>query len=459
MKFILKKILLIFLGIFLSLIILECGLRFAGFVLYSYQQYKNNKALENKSQYTIMCLGESTTSKQYPIQLQEILNEKYPNKFSVIDCGVPKINLENLFLFIENNINKYNPDIAICMMGINNTYDFIDHSITDFDNTSLSLRSKLKIFNLFSLLKAHIKSLLHLNEINSQEDINKDERLKEIERLFNEGKYDEVINLSEKTLKEYNNELIFFYYCNSVFRYANFIVKDDIEKEILKNKYLSLAKQAIDEKLYVARAFYYEVILFELIYQENNIEEAKKLIHNLIYDIKDIEILNDNLYNLIKPLLTEEQKKYIFQQIQKTSEISFYKFKIIESLEQKNLTEFNEYCNKLEILRLFYPDTQTYKLYKLIVKKLVDNNIKVICMQYPIRSIKPLQEQLKDEPYYDKLTFISNEKTFKNALINNSFSALFVDQFAGDFGHCTDLGNTIIAENVVKTLENILDLK
>ena len=67
-----KKILLIITGIILSLFILECGLRCAGWTISSYQQYKNSKILKNKSQYTIMCLGESLTRKQYPIQLQQI---------------------------------------------------------------------------------------------------------------------------------------------------------------------------------------------------------------------------------------------------------------------------------------------------------------------------------------------------------------------------------------------------
>ena len=80
-------------------------------------------------------------------------------------------------------------------------------------------------------------------------------------------------------------------------------------------------------------------------------------------------------------------------------------------------------------------------------------------MQYPVRSIKPLQEQLKNEPYYDKITFISNEQLFKNALMKKSYNDLFIDQFAGDFGHCTKLGNTIIVKNVVNTLEKILNLK
>ena len=80
-------------------------------------------------------------------------------------------------------------------------------------------------------------------------------------------------------------------------------------------------------------------------------------------------------------------------------------------------------------------------------------------MQYPIININSIQEQLKNEIYYDKLTFISNEENFKDALMKKNYDEIFKDQFAGDFGHCTDLGNTMIAENVVNTLEKILNLK
>ena len=67
MKLFINRFLLVIIGIILSLVILEFGLRLAGWTISSYQQYKNNKALRNKSQYTIMCLGESTTQRQYPI--------------------------------------------------------------------------------------------------------------------------------------------------------------------------------------------------------------------------------------------------------------------------------------------------------------------------------------------------------------------------------------------------------
>ena len=42
-------------------------------------------------------------------------------------------------------------------------------------------------------------------------------------------------------------------------------------------------------------------------------------------------------------------------------------------------------------------------------------------MQYPVRSIIPLEEQLKKESYYDKLVFVSNEKLFKKALMKKNY--------------------------------------
>ena len=66
---------------------------------------------------------------------------------------------------------------------------------------------------------------------------------------------------------------------------------------------------------------------------------------------------------------------------------------------------------------------------------------------------------MKEEQYYKELTFISNEKIFKDALMEKKYDEIFEDQFAGDSGHCTKLGNTMIAKNIVKTLEKMLNLK
>lgn len=83
-----QKILLIILGLSLTFVILEIGLRLEGFVLLSIQEYKNRVSLKQKGTYRIMCLGESTTQGQYPGFLEEILNQRNIGiRFSVIDKG------------------------------------------------------------------------------------------------------------------------------------------------------------------------------------------------------------------------------------------------------------------------------------------------------------------------------------------------------------------------------------
>ena len=73
-----QKIGLIVLGIFLSLILLEGGMRLAGFTLSSIQEYKNKVSIKEKGTCVIMCLGESTTADEglngthcYPSQLKD----------------------------------------------------------------------------------------------------------------------------------------------------------------------------------------------------------------------------------------------------------------------------------------------------------------------------------------------------------------------------------------------------
>ena len=86
---IIKKILLVILGILLSLIILEIGLQIAGFTATTIKKYKN-KVTKDSNTITILCLGESTTYGQWPPILQKILDEKSKNKkFNVIDEGLP----------------------------------------------------------------------------------------------------------------------------------------------------------------------------------------------------------------------------------------------------------------------------------------------------------------------------------------------------------------------------------
>ena len=450
-KLIIKKFLLIIIGILLSLLLLECGLRLAGWTISLYQQYKNNKALKNKSQYTIMCLGESTTAWQYPVQLQLLLNKKYPNKFSVVDCGIPGTNLQTILDSLDNNINKYKSNIAVCMMSINNNQIIynpknIPQNITKNEVKNYKLIYKLKIYKLFLLLKENLLVLFSIKPAFAEKLTDK---IKSLENTLNKYHHlgDDFPEMETVALKLLNidpyNETAFYHLARHYY-----LIKKDMKKAY-DTSILAINKEIHHVELY-------NIALKYCI--QNNIP-----ITNLVNKLMEHPALLENfgiieIYNTIEQYVDYETKNKILNSMN-VNDDRIEAFKGIQQFTSKNYQQAEEYFKKAEQLRLQYPDTETYNLYKLVIKKLIDHNIKVICMQYPVRSILPLQIQLKNEPYYNKITFISNEKLFKDALMKKNFRDLFVDQFAGDFGHCTDLGNTLIAKNIVNTLEKILDLK
>ena len=153
-----------------------------------------------------MCLGESTTDGQYPKQLQQILNEKYPNKFSIIDCGISATKLEIILNLLDDNINKYKPDIAICMMGINNGLTDFLHFI-NIENNDYIKKSKninFKFYKLFLLIKTHLKFLFKTNNVAYTEEPS--QQVISAFTLRMEGKYKEAKLLLEKILKNNPND-------------------------------------------------------------------------------------------------------------------------------------------------------------------------------------------------------------------------------------------------------------
>lgn len=385
------------------------------------QNYHNNKIINKNSEYTIMCLGESTTAGAYPIQLQQILDQKYPDKFSVIDCGNPGQLLANILKSLDNNITKYNPNIAICMI------DYMPYQYKSYTPKSETVNKTYKT-----------------NSITED-----DEKLKYALKLRDDGETDSTIKELQLLLqKNPGNENAFAELASTYYH----ILK---ETEIGYN----MAIEAFNKNFDLKKELYY-VIVFQYCVDKKDYKTLQFYINKAIND--DIDIFSTQIkyfiYSVIKQYITNEQKKKLIETMNENSS-NFYGFEAINAIKNKDYQKAQEYFDKAEEIRLHHYDEKNFSVYRAIIKKLVDNNIKVICMQYPLRSIISLQNILKDEPYYDKITFISNEKLFKDALINDGYDKFFKDQTAGDFGHCTDLGNTMIAENAVKTLEDILNLK
>ena len=92
------------------------------------------------------------------------------------------------------------------------------------------------------------------------------------------------------------------------------------------------------------------------------------------------------------------------------------------------------------------------------VKAILDNRgVRLVCVQDPLRSVEPLKRVFAGEP---GVIFVDNESSFKEAVARESQRQYFRDMFAGDFGHCTEKGNFLLANHVSEViLENIKKAK
>jgi hypothetical protein len=72
-------------------------------------------------------------------------------------------------------------------------------------------------------------------------------------------------------------------------------------------------------------------------------------------------------------------------------------------------------------------------------------------VQYPVRNIEPLKRMFKEETG-DSIIFVDNEKIFKDVIRKEGYKEYFGDMFGGDFGHCTQKGNMLLAENIASVI-------
>jgi len=439
-----KKTILIVLGFLMALIILEIVMQAAGFSMLYYRDYKNNKALKNKSKYTVMCLGESTTYGGYPKELQNMLNQKYPGKFTIIDLGSPGLHLEDILRMSDSNITKYKPNFAICMIGINDGFTSVDNNALYVENNKYAY---LKLYKLYKLIKKHTFSLLKIKEVYA-DDANESVK-RDAYEFYLQKKYPDAAKSCKKIIEITPHDydlcsflaMMYYYHLNK--KDAAYKIALDI---IEKNRNI----------LFENKQIMYEIVIDYNLYKKKNIEFVEKIVKELVDT--DNDVISMRMFCYIKDIITPEQKAKLLKKISSLKQDidKYYGFLAIESSDKKDYKKAEEYFRTAEELRLKYPNKQTYGLYKLIIKKLTDNNIKVICMQYPVRSIEPLKQMLKNEQYYGRIEFLSNEENFKNMLKEKQFFEIFSDQFAGDFGHYKQEGGTLIAENLVESLSKLV---
>ena len=109
-------------GLLVALLLLELALRASGALFVEGQDQRNKEALAG-DQRVVLCLGESTTAMggddAYPSQLQEILRDRTGEAFFVVNEGIPGANSSALLSRLTHELDRYQPEVVVAMMGAN----------------------------------------------------------------------------------------------------------------------------------------------------------------------------------------------------------------------------------------------------------------------------------------------------------------------------------------------------
>jgi len=108
-------------------------------------------------------------------------------------------------------------------------------------------------------------------------------------------------------------------------------------------------------------------------------------------------------------------------------------------------------ADSIRNVRNEYYNPKTIDNYHTLKQILDKRKIKLVCVQYPMRNIGPLKKIFKEETE-GSIVFVDNERIFKDAIIKEGYKEYFRDMFGGDFGHCTDKGNILLAENIANVI-------
>ncbi len=94
--------------------------------------------------------------------------------------------------------------------------------------------------------------------------------------------------------------------------------------------------------------------------------------------------------------------------------------------------------------------TATKINYRRLKEIVLGRGIQLVCAQYPLA---PVSELIGMVGEHDGITFVDNERVFREAVQARSYEYYFFHIFPGQiFGHCTPRGNRLLAENIARAL-------
>ncbi|HNW44489.1 MAG TPA: GDSL-type esterase/lipase family protein [Elusimicrobiales bacterium] len=476
------RALALLLGAVFAVLGAEAALRLGGLAVRLKQESVNRASLSSGTS-RILCLGESTTAggtDAWPARLERILAARYPAaRVSVINKGVAGFNTSDLLRNLEKDLDAIRPDLVIAMMGINDGFKSYYQGIPDAESP---LFRHFRLYKLFRILLNNYKTAgqgappgpaqgaplpagpldpytpfqgrtydIAQREAALAENIGRDPG--DIKSLYLLGRYwtlgkgfagrdtalrkkGEALLLRAARLDPKNS---FVYWTLGIhyrelqdLRRARLMLEKAAELAPSAENWHDLGKvyrlcglpaEAEAALLKAADLGNFggarEAAFFELNWlylSRRDFSKAEALLHKGLARYPD----NEKITGALAALYAQSGRPALAR----------------------------EYAEKLTGTRTMFT-AETRRNFTRLRRLLQARGMRLAVMQYPLCDPTPLRGLFEDP---GDIIFISNEPSFRDAVEQKGYPHYFVDMFAGNFGHCTDAGNELIAANAAAAL-------
>ncbi len=406
--------------LFVLLFISVEGLFFCtGYLVSFFQKAHSDKTHLNAP--TILVLGESTSAESFidkgyefswPHQLKKLLQEN-GYCFEIVNMSKPGTSSGYLLKDLPTYVQKYKPQISISMMGVNDA-----NNLWLKENIHESFLWNFRTIRFFSILQRILEN--SYDTVKLQKNAGVSFTVGELLSDFSIG------NINSYSEKQIDLNL------------------GRLQTDFERSEYLS---EVATKLLPPINSFYSDfsnsIKFFKrsLVYSQNA-DAFEQLAYLYQYFHK-----NDDCFDLAKDMVSRK--------IQLEDPLLTYFSRC--AYDSNNKEKWKKIFLNLGPFEITLSEGQipssTSEHYKRIAQYLHSYKVQMVVMQYPLRNMALLQQTLKE---WDDILFVSNQENFNKELQVHRWSELFVDKFAGDFGHTTTYGHKLIAQNVLKTVLEIL---
>ncbi|MFH1849293.1 MAG: SGNH/GDSL hydrolase family protein [archaeon] len=412
-----QKVFMLLFSVMLTLVLIELSLRVAGFACLVFVPHNDPVVAESDGDpYVILALGESTTAdifkccESWPRQLERILNNRSAEKrFRVINVARGSITTAKVLQEIRDNLDAFKPDLVVSMMGVNDrTHVLLKYEGSLKTNSMLAMQD----FRLYKLaVWLYLSWLNRFSEGKTYSFISPprpgndacliDDKI--VRSLY--GPAQEGLSSDNWSMPRGMKDQLYDFHIALAAEYAN-------------QGRFSSARRILTNALNIndtARYAYYEFA------RTQDLESNPGYMPNWSLDFTQYAPNCVDFHHLAAEIMLNQGVS--------AGEVEDY-------LHNHGLS--------LVVPRTDSKENITAYHYRMLHQILNERGIRYVAMQYPTLSVDPVRRILDDED----VMLVSNEANFNSALINCSYDDLFIDRFAGTFGHATTEGNRLIAENL-----------